>query len=193
MNKYVYHCSNQSNLKILKPNISTHAKNWLYATKDPIMSAVFLGTKGGDFTCAVGRDSRTTIPYICERFEGAFNLRYEGITGSIYTLPGEKFHVNHTTWNEEVVCNRAVIPLKETKIKNAKNYLLNLEKNNELIIKFYPEKIDGIPHNDKDLVERAVIWTKKFGNQILDEIKKYHPHLLEKILNELNNKEKHEL
>jgi len=50
-----------------------------------------MGTKGGDFTCAVGRDPNTDKPYICERFKGAFDLRYDGVKGSIYVLPGENF------------------------------------------------------------------------------------------------------
>jgi len=84
-----------------------------------------------------------------------------------------------------VVCERVVKPLEEIKVNNAKQYLLKLEKSGKLILKYYPEKIAGIPQDDSDLVKSAVIWTKEFGDEILERVKKYHPHLLERVINNL--------
>ncbi|MCL0099232.1 hypothetical protein M1O16_05320, partial [Dehalococcoidia bacterium] len=61
------------------------------------MAALFLSGKGGDLTCAVGRDG--DIPYVCERFVGAFDYRYANVSGSIYVLPSETFMENKTQWD----------------------------------------------------------------------------------------------
>jgi hypothetical protein len=149
------------------------------------MSAVFLGGLGGDFTCAVGRDPNTDIPYICERFAGAFDLRYGGVRGSIYILPADKFLSGQTQWEEEVVCCEPVIPLQEIQVGDAREYLLQLEKEGKLIIKYYPDRIDDIPKDDEDLVSRAVIWHKQFGESVLEQVRLYHPGLLERVLRSL--------
>jgi len=179
--KQVYHSSEIQGLKKLIPQISTHGESWVYATWDIVMAAAFLGVLGGDFTCAVGRDE-TGKPFICERFKGSFDLRYGNVKASIYILPGERFIAGKTQWEEEVVCNEPVTPLYEIKIQNAKEYLLQLAKENKLIIKYYPEKIAEIPEDDEDLVYRAVIWTKQFGDEYLEQVKEYHPNLLDRVL-----------
>ncbi len=180
--KEVYHSSKIQGLKKLIPHKSTHGESWVYATWDIVMSAAFLGDLGGDFTCAVGREPTTEKPFICERFKEAFDLRYGKVKGSIYVLPGDKFIVDKTQWEEEVVCNETVKPLREIQIENAKTYLLQLVKESKLIIKYYPERIARIPEDDEDLVFRAIIWTKQFGDKILEQIRKWHPNLLDRIL-----------
>lgn len=62
--KKVYHASSKQGLKKIIPHESTHEKKWVYATKNLVMSAVFLGRLGGDFTCSVGRDLETRSPPI---------------------------------------------------------------------------------------------------------------------------------
>jgi hypothetical protein len=178
----VYHSSKTLGLKQIIPHKSTHGKSWVYATKDIVMSAVFLGDLGGDFTCAVGRDPETGKPFICERFKEAFNLRYDEVKGSIYVLPGERFIDAKTQWEEEVVSEETVVPLREIQVNNAKEYLLRLAEEQKLIIKYYPEKIAGIPRDDEDIVYRAAIWSRQFGNKTLEQVKKYHPNLLDRVL-----------
>lgn len=178
----VYHSTSIENIKEFVPKESTHGHKWVYATKDMIMSSVFLSTLGGDFTCCVGRDPESGRVYICERFEGSFNYRYENKKGSIYILPGNTFLENKTHWDEEAVSPKPIIPLTEIKITDVKDYLLTLKSKGDLIIKMYPEKIDGIPEDDEDLVHRGIVWTRKHGNVILNQIKKFHPHLLDRVV-----------
>jgi len=177
----VYHASQVQGLKRIVPRRSTHGQPWIYATRDPVMAAVFLGTRGGDFTCAVGRDPEIGKPFICERFAGAFELRYANVQGSIYVLPGEKFVAGKTSWDEELVCAEPVTPLEEIRIADAKNYLLELARAGELIIKLYPEKIAGIPEDDEDLIYRAVVWSRRFGKGVIEKLRKYHPHLVPRV------------
>jgi len=145
------------------------------------MTATFLGTLGGDFTCAVGRDRETGLPYICERFEGAFDLRYGDVAGSIYVVPGDTFLEGKTPWDEEVVSPGAVIPTREIRVDDAKPYLLQLADEGKLILKLYPDRIDGIPEDDEDLVQRAALWYRQSGDAILERVKQYHPSLLERV------------
>jgi len=86
----LYHASSVQGLSRLVPSASTHGI-WVHAVADPVLAACFLSTTGGDLTCAVGRDRRTGIPYLCERFAGAFDRRYAGKPGSIYGVSGERF------------------------------------------------------------------------------------------------------
>jgi len=178
----VYHSSQVQGLEVINPSQSTHGGSWVYATWDIVMSAAFLGTRGGDLTCCVGRDSETGKPYICERFEGAFALRYGGVQGSIYVLPGDKFVAGKTPWEEEVVCDEAVALIREIRVENAQNYLLALADEGRLIVKFYPDRVDGIPEDDGDLVYRAAVWHKQFGDKIIERVKQYQPHLLDRVL-----------
>lgn len=174
----VYHASRRQGLRLIKPRRSTHGKAWVYATVDPALAACFLGNLGGDFTCAVGRDPGTGKPFLCERFPGAFELRYRGVKGSIYVLPGEAFREGETGWEEEVVSPEPVVPLREIRVDDAARYLLALERSKKLLIVRYPEKIAGIPDDDEDLVWRAVVWYRRFGPLVLRELGKYHPNLL---------------
>jgi len=183
----VYHASQVQGLKKVVPNKSTHGKKWVYATYDIVIAAAFLGDEGGDFTCSVGRDSKTSLPFICERFKGAFDLRYANIKGSIYELPAINFLPGKTQWEEEVVCSEPVRVFNEIRIENAKEYLLNLHAQGRLLIKYYPEKIDKIPEDDEDLVFRAVIWVRQYGEGILAQVKKYHPSLMKRIQAAIKN------
>lgn len=142
----VYHCSPVQGLTLISPRVSTHGQNWVYATGNMVMSSVFLGREGGDLTCATGTLDGT--PYVAERFEGAIDCRYEGIRGSPYTLPGHSFMEGRTTWSHDLVSGEAVTPFRETRVDNAKDYLLRLAAEGRLIVKFYPDRLAGISDDE---------------------------------------------
>ncbi len=181
VHREVYHASRKQGLRVIRPRRSTHGRAWVYATADPVLAACFLGNRGGDFTCAVGRDPDTGKPFICERFAGAFELRYRGVRGSIYVLPGERFRAGETGWEEELVCSEPVVPRWEIQVNDAAEYLRRLEREGKLLVVRYPRKIAGIPEDDEDLVRRAVVWYRRFGPLVLKELGKYHPHLVPRV------------
>ena len=170
----VYHCSPRQGLTLISPRVSTHGQSWVYAAGDKVMSSVFLGREGGDFTCATG--TLNGRPYMVERFEGAFERRYEGIQGSLYTLPGRSFVAGRTTWSHDLVSEETVAPLHETRVDNAGDYLIQLAAEGLLIVKFYPDRFAGMPDDDEDLVERAAVWNS------IDGLRKYHPGLVDRAL-----------
>lgn len=178
---FVYHSTVKMGLEVLTPTLSTHGKAYVYATKDLGTSALFLSGIGGDFTCAIGRDQKTQKIYVCERFEGAFELRYAQKSGAIYKLPKETFIEGKTPWTEEVVSESDVKPIEEISVLDAKALLLDLEQQGEIEIVYYPNKIDGIPEDDSDLVERAILWSEKHPEKVLEQLKLYHPHLVEAV------------
>ena len=177
--RYVYHASEVHGLKVIRPAVSTHGEKWVYAAKDLVMAALFLSGKGGDLTCAIGREGG--IPYVCERFAGAFEHRYGGVSGSIYVLPGESFVEGRTGWEEEVVSEEEVYPVEEIRVEDAKGFLEELAREGKLRILLYPERVEEIPEDDEDLVYRGIVWTRQWGEVILEEFKRYHPHLISRI------------
>ena len=176
----VYHATSVQGLAELRPSESTHGK-WVYAVGGPVLAACFLSTIGGDLTCAVGRDRRTGHPYLCERFEGAFERRYSNSSGSIYVLDGDGFLAGRTPWDEEYVCGRVVRPLSEIDVEDVCEYLEALSRSGELALVRYPERIDGIPSDDSDLVERAILWFERLGPDVLNGFVEYHPALVPRI------------
>ncbi len=178
---YVYHSSSRQNLKAIKPDKSTHDEKWIYATTSIEMSAVFLSGKGGDLTCQVGRDKVTGKVFICERFKNSFDFRYNNYSGSIYKLSSHKFINDKTGWGEEVVSNEVVEIVEEIKINDVKKYILKLIKQGKVLLIKYPQKIGNIPNDDEDLVYRGIIWTRQFGEEVLNDFKKLHPVLMIRI------------
>ena len=160
------------------PNKSTHGKSWVYATKDKIMSAVFLGTEGGDYTVQVGRDPEGKV-FLTERFEGAFELRYS-VSGSIYTLSSEGFLEDLTSWNEEVVNPSPVKIISEEHVNDVSKYLKESEVKGDIIISYFPERY-RVPIDDSDLVEKAISWVGQFGEREFEHLEKYHPELIVRV------------
>ena len=184
----VYHCSPSQGLVEIRPQRSTHQRSWIYACLDPILAATFLGREGGDFTCQVARDTDTGLPYVCERFPGAVDLRYGGKKGSIYVLAAADFQEGKTQWCEEVVADVPVTPLEEWPVQDAKEYLLSLASDGKLVIQHYPARIAGIPEDDSDLVEKAATWADTLGEHTLTQVERYHPGLLDRVLRRMQQK-----
>ncbi len=177
--RYVYHASEKQGLTVIKPAVSTHGKEWVYAAKDMVMGVLFLSGRGGDLTCAIGREEG--VPYVCGRFAGAFEYRYAGVSGSIYILPAEAFEEGKTEWEEEVVCERELVPLEEVRVEDAKAFLLELADQGRLKIYFYPDRPGEVPVDDEDLVYRGIVWARRWGGAVLEAFRRYHPHLIQRI------------
>jgi hypothetical protein len=174
----LYHASPLQGLTQIVPRVGTHGQNWVYATDDIAVAAVFLGRLGGDFTCASGICGGR--PYLCERFAGAFKRRYGMASGSLYVLPGGGFLTGQTSYSKDFVTTEAVTPLEEIRVDNAENYLLELADDGRISIKFSPERY-CIPDDDRDLVEKAVRMYELSGQQALDQVQEFHPGLLGRV------------
>jgi len=107
------------------------------------------------------------------------------VSGSIYTLPGEKFEESKTDWQFEVTCKEEVTPLNEEKIEEAKKYLMKLKEKGKIKIVYHPNKPDYIPKDDSDLVQKAVKLAKQDKEKAMEIIEKYHPNLKNRVLKKL--------
>lgn len=181
----VFHASSQRGLKVIEPKESTHKKAWVYATKDISTSALFMGNNF-DFICQTGIESGK--PYIFERFAGALDLAYKDKRGSIYKLNGTNFKAGHTSWSAELVSERPENVIEEISISDVLKFLYQLEMKGKLKIYQYPKTPTHVPNDKSDLVKKAVQWTIDFGNKTLDDVKKYHPDILNRVLEELKKK-----
>ena len=183
--KYVYHSSKVSGLKILKPRPSTHKIPWVYATRDIATTAMYLGDNF-DFICQTGFSNGK--PYIWERFKGAFDLVYKNKKGSIYYLKPDTFKEYMTSFNSEIVSEVPVKVEKEIPINDVHKYLLNLEKEGKLEIFMFPNTPDGRASDKQDIVERGINWTIDFGESTLEQIVKYHPDVLDRVIKGLQKR-----
>lgn len=179
---FVYHASKAQGLTALEPRESTHKQKWVYATKDIVASAMFLGDNS-DFICQTGVENGK--PYIYEQFEGAFQHAYGKKTGSIYKLNAANFKSGKTSWSAEVVSENGEPILEEIKIYDVSRLLPKLEKDGKLVIYKYPHKPSNIPKDKGDLIEEAARWTIDFGESTLAQVNKYHPDILPKVLKKI--------
>ena len=72
--KYVYHGSTKCGLKVIKTNISTHGKSWVYATLSKAIATIFISNKGSDLYYYLSGDGSKDSPVILvERKKGMFS------------------------------------------------------------------------------------------------------------------------
>jgi hypothetical protein len=174
----VYHASTTGGLSVIEPRESTHKQKWIYATKDIVTSAMFLG-ENSDFICQTGVEG--TKPYIFERFSGALEHAYSKKKGSVYVLNGENFKSGQTSWSAEIVSEKPEVIAKEIIVDDALEFLFRLEKDKKLEIYRYPNRPASALRGKDDIIEKAAEWTIDFGDSILDQVKKYHPDILPEV------------
>ncbi len=179
----VYHASKINGLTVLEPRESTHKRKWVYATRDIVTSAMFLGDNF-DFICQTGTENGK--PYIYEQFEGAFQHVYGNKKGSIYKLNATHFKNGKTSWSAEVVSERIEPILEEIVVNDVSEFLLKLEREGKLKIYKYPHKPKNAPKDKSDLIEKAARWTIDFGDNTLEQVKKYHPDILQAVLKRID-------
>jgi hypothetical protein len=177
--KYIYHSSKIQNLKKIEPRVSTHRFSWVYAMEKPEYSLMFLGNHS-DLINQTGFENE--IPYIAERFEGALEYAHKNKTGSIYTLDGTDFKSGATTFSREFVCEYTCKVIKETKIENALQEILNLEAEGKIKIYRYPTLPPWIPEDKSDLIEKVIEWSKFPESTVLEIVERFHPEILNKVI-----------
>lgn len=183
---YVYHASRKQGLTIIEPNISTHDKSWVYATKNREESLMHLG-RGDDLIIQKGAINDQL--YIAERFEGALEYAYGEQSGSVYTLEGASFYEGKTSYQLEVVSEDVCRVVSEEKIDNILDEILRAEEDRIIKIFRYPDLPKFVPLDKSDLVEqyrnsRESLVRRGRWESVISKIKEFHPELLEKISRE---------
>lgn len=148
--KVYYHVSNVPNLKVLEPRISTHGKKWVYATPYPHLALLFGSTKSmGDFDgiCGMTSEGEKMIPFFVEAYEGALKRTFQGESCSIYEVDKKDFVDGKTSFSAEVVSEKPVKILKETRIDDLYECLLDLIEKKEIVFQPYSDKSSAKIYN----------------------------------------------
>ena len=181
--RYVYHGSTQHGLKIIKKNISTHGKLWVYATLSKAISTIFISNKGSDLYYYLSGEGTKEKPVILverkkDMFKDIFN-----VSGSLYTLSGKNFISGKTGWSAELVSEYDEKVIHEEYINNVFEKLKELNSKGELKAYLYPDRPNYIPKDNSDLIPKVIRWQKNGIN--VDQFFKLYPELKEQYLKQL--------
>ncbi len=149
----LYHASSVKGIKMLKPQVSSHKKAYVYAIKNPVTAAIF-GARHDDFDFILNEVDG--IPTIYECYPNAFQDVYKGKGCSLYEVNSEGFLSGITGWNPEYVCESSVPVVNETVITDLYSFLIACKNRGELTVHLYErtKKYRGMV--SKHIVDRLI-------------------------------------
>ena len=180
---YVYHGSKTKGLKIIKKRVSSHQKEWVYATLSKAVSVIFINNGGSDLNYFLGGKGTEESPIVLvERKAGMFEQIFN-LSGSLYILDNKNFQTGQTGWSAEVVSDFEENVIHEEAIDNVLNKISELAKNNELILYRFPDRPNYIPLDNSDLIPRIITQYKNGRN--IDKFIELYPELESKFHEQL--------
>lgn len=177
--KYVYHGSSISNLKIIKPNESTHMKKWVYACASKAISIIFLSPLGNDLYYSLSGDGINYPVELVERKKGMFKKIFD-CSGYIYKLDATNFKSGQTSWTAELVSDKEEKVVETIYIENVYKELIKLNEEGLIKIYLYPERPNRIPNDNSDLIYKVIKWQKNVFD--INKFYKLYPELKDKFL-----------
>ena len=176
---YVYHGSSIPNLKIIKPNESTHMKKWVYACASKAISIIFLSPLGNDLYYSLSGDGINYPVELVERKKGMFKKIFD-CSGYIYKLDATNFKSGQTSWTAELVSDKEEKVIETICIENAYKELIKLNEEGLIKIYLYPERPNRIPNDNSDLIYKLIKWQKNGFD--INKFYKLYPELKDKFL-----------
>jgi hypothetical protein len=182
----VFHASSIHGLTSIEPRRSTHGKSWVYATNEIGVVAAYLGRWSDlDFNQSIDDNN---IPVLVERYPGALVKAYKNQSGSIYLLPNEIFSSGKTSFSGEVVSDKSSPVIGEIIIKDAYEFLLDLQRQGKIQIYLYPNRPSFIPKDDSDLIRKVIDSIKRNPNgKNYERFIQLHPKLKDTLDRALEN------
>lgn len=177
--KYVYHGSSTANLKIIKPNESTHMKKWVYACASKAISTIFLSPLGNDLYYYLSGDGINYPVELVERKKDMFKKIFD-CSGYIYKLDATNFKSGQTGWSAELVSDKEEEVIETIYIENVYKELIKLNEEGLIKLYLYPERPDSIPHDNSDLIPKVIRWQKNGFD--INKFYKLYPELKDKFL-----------
>lgn len=187
----LYHVSPIKGIKVLLPSIATHKKPYVYAIKN-IVTGVLFGVKQDDFDFIISTDEKDN-PIVFECYPEALVKKYSGKSCYVYEVKEDGFLRGVTSWNPELVCEKAVDVIKEIEINDIYTYLLEEEKKGNIRIHRYEYNDEYRGIISKHIVDRLIRFeieidlclegqdkrfNKYYGKIIQELIKMLDGHLL---------------
>lgn len=179
--KVLYHGSAIQNLTKIKPKEAGHNKSYVYAVSELAFAAIFSVEKRNSLVAKWGRDDKG-LPFFCEKTKGSFDLFYKNKKSSIYVLDSARFFQEENMWSEEYISKQEELVIKEIKIEDVKEYLLNLEKGKRFKFIRYEERRKYFPNIDKEGMRDVKKMVEKYGKEkTMKVLKKWRPDLLKEL------------
>lgn len=149
----LYHVSSTAGIKILEPRVSSHQKAYVYAI-DNLVTALLFGARQDDFDFLI--DEKGGKPIIYECYPNAFETVYTGKDCSVYEIAEAGFLRGVTSWEPELVCEHAVEVLREVKVTDLYERLLEEEKQGNLQINRYQDTMEYKKIISEHIVDRMI-------------------------------------
>ena len=178
---YVYHGSPVGGLTYIEPKVSTHGKNWVYATKDKGIALTFL-QKWNDYL--LNQSISNGNHELTERLPNILEEIYKGKSGFLYYLDSANFLEGQTSFSPEVVSDKREKVLHCEFIEDCYAKLCEMELNNEITLFRYPNRSPHIPFDDSDLVEKTKYFLENSSDRksLIDYVIEKHPKLTDALL-----------
>ena len=154
----LYHGSNISGIKALRPSLSNHEKPYVYLTHSPVLAAIYahnpLTRPNGFFSYWWGKDG---ILRYDEYFENQLEAIYSGQQGYVYECGGEYPQLEKMPW---VYLSEAEVPVTNCIIiSNLYELLLQYEREGLLIVRRWHEASEKQREIWENVVRRSLAQT----------------------------------
>ena len=127
--------------------------------------------------------------FFCERKEGILDKWYSGVSGSLYSLSPSDFRRDESIGEHEFISSRPVRVVEETRVSDAKDFLVNLERQGKLRIIGYRDRRKMFP-DDSDLVKMCLNGLGKYGVEFtLKRIRELQPQIEKEFLERVQQRE----
>ena len=174
----LYHISKTSGLKVLKPQVSTHKKAYVYAIENPVTGLLF-GAPHDDFDFIISEENRKTV--ITECYPDVFRLIFDGKKCSVYEVSENGFMRGKTTWSPELVSENEVPVISETIVDDLYSRLLDEEAKENLIIRRYEDTAEYKSLIAEHIVDRLVRFDAVYTES--ERLKKHYGKIIDALQN----------
>lgn len=174
----LYHISKTAGLKILKPQVSTHQKAYVYAIEN-IVTGLLFGAPHDDFDFIISEENG--IPILMECYPDAFCLIFKGKKCSVYEVSEDGFMHGMTTWSPELVNPNEVSVIREVTVNDLYSRLLDEEAGGNLKIHRYENTAEYKSLISGHIVDRLIRFDAVYTEN--EKLKQHYG----KIINALKN------
>jgi len=171
----LFHVSKTENLKVLVPKVSTHGTPFVYAI-DNLYIALLFGAPKDDFDLLIDLVDGKAI--VSECYENAFKEIYENQECSVYQVEDSTFLRNKTGWSPELVSKEPVQVVKEWKVDNLYNVLMQEVKNGNILLYTYNNSIEYRGKISNHIVDRLIRF-EILDDEIPAKIKEKFPRIID--------------
>lgn len=148
----LYHVSPKGGIKILKPQVSTHKKAYVYATDD-LVTALIFGARHDDFDFLISTEG---IPNIYECYPDAFEKIFKGKTCWVYECSEKGFMRGVTGWSAELVSENETPVISETAVGDLFERLKEEEAKGTLKIHYFRDDISYKAKISEHVADRLI-------------------------------------